>query len=90
MGVSSVGGGGVALGPNSFSPVVSATVITTLIGVGEGALMVNSVWLLVTGSLVTAGVVVAGVAGVLTVVAGVAGAVAEAVVSGAKNFSVVP
>ena len=65
-------------------------VIATLIGVGEGALMVNSVWLLVTGSLVTAGVVVAGVAGVLAVVAGVVGAVAEAVVSGAKNFLVVP
>ena len=40
--------------------------------------------------MVTAGVVVTGVAGVLAVVAGVAGAVAEAVVSGAKNFSVVP
>ena len=52
--------------------------------------MVNSVWLLVTGSLVTAGVVVVGVAGVLAVVAGVTGAVAEAVVSGVKNFSVVP
>ena len=52
--------------------------------------MVNSVWLLVTGSLVTAGVVVAGVDGVLAVVAGVVGAVAEAVVSGVKNFSVVP
>ena len=91
VGVDSDGGGGVALKPSLFSPAVSAAVITVLIGMGEGALVVDSMWLLVAGPLVIVGVSVVGVAGVLAVVVvGVAGAAAEAASSGAKNFSVVP
>ena len=80
VGVSSVGGGGVALEPSSFSPVVSAAAIAVLIGVGEGALVVG----------VAVVKSVTGVDGVLALVVGVAGAAAETMSSGAKNFSVVP
>lgn len=91
VGVGSGGGGGVVLEPRSFSPAVSAVVIAVLIGVGEGASVVGSMWLLVAGSLMAVGVSIVGVAGALAVVVvvGVAGAAAEAASSGAKNSSVV-
>ena len=85
VGVDSIGGGGVALEPSSFSPVVNAAIIAVLIGVGVGALVVG---VAVVGVAVVE--TVTGVGGVLAVVVGVAGAAAEAVSSGAKNFSVEP